>query len=527
LQKARACRGPFHVLGKRYHLYIRTFSDMSFHLRAWYSALVRRVRSIVPDVIRKPFLLTSIGAMLSVTALYLPLLWWVVFVSFIPFVHAIRISSRKESVILGGLFGSILLGSATIATLWAELPEYGQSFGALTSTLLVFLSWLLFFVPLVPTVIAWAFTVSLVKNIRTASLIGLSVLWALLECSRMFIFNIATFTPQVDNPPFFSAGAVGYLLADNESWLQLASIGGVYLLSAVVVLVNLLLYLILARKNRKLLSAVVSVLVLISIFPFVAIRAVLDGQATKTVTVGVFSLYPDDVAQDNQRYESTADNSPSTTLDLVVLPEGVATSTITLFVSETHMRPDTVILSTRPQIGAGLRTNTAYIETKEDARSVPVRAKRILAAQGEYVAGLFLFFAEVFRVQPEKPIQHIYGGKWSSSFLAGTEAQVSVLFCVEVLAPGFGRQLVLSDEAQILALPMSHRQFRGAPTLKPDTLRFIKVRAVEAGVPIVASGKLTPGYAIDRYGRVIATVGNDGVTEFASVQLPFLSTDPL
>lgn len=465
--------------------------------------------------------------MLVVIAFYGPCFWWAVFFALVPFIHALRTArSLKRALLLSVLFGSVLLGGATVATLWAEPPAYVGEFGATMHFLLVVASWLLFFVPLIPTVVAWTFVAYSVQKLRIFSALGLSVLWALLEWSRMYLFNIATYAPGVDNPPFFSAGALGYILADNSSWLQLASLVGVYGMSAVVMFVNILFYMLLRLQSMRSLAVLTAVLVTVSVFPVVLIRDALDGQTRTPLTVGIVSLYssPSQLPLATTTTWSTQ-NELTQTIDLVVLPEGVATSTVSVVIPQRLVRDDTVVLSTRGQERGEVFANIALAQMIGSNSSVPVRAKSILAGQGEYITGVFLALAKGAGVYSEELAHHFTTGTWSNSFTAGpSSTPVSVMFCVEMLAPGFGKDLAKRDESYLLAIPMSHRQFRGAPTLRIDSLRFLKVRAVEANIPLVASGNATPGYAINRYGQVKKEVGRGGSSEATYAVMEVLST---
>jgi hypothetical protein len=89
-----------------------------------------------------------------------------------------------------------------------------------------------------------------------------------------------------------------------------------------------------------------------------------------------------------------------------------------------------------------------------------------------------------------------------------------------MMAPGLGKRLAKEEGSDALLFLMSHGSFRPAGTLRADTLRYLKVQAAEAGLPLAASGDETPAYALDRFGRVIATFGEDGRTESGVVALP-------
>lgn len=480
---------------------------------------------VIAIVLRNPILLAGIAGALVICAAYAPSAWWLMFVALVPFIHAVRGASPRTLVLVGCIFGALLIGSATLATLWASVPGYAGAFGTTEGYVLVLSSWLLFFVPLIPTVIAWAFLAASIRSFGLWAAAVLSAAWVFLEWSRMIIFNIATYAPGVENPPFFSASALGYVIADNSSWLQLASLGGVYLMSGAVIGVNLMAYLFLRRKQWIRLALLGGSVLVISIVPIASIRASYATPSDEELTVGFVSLTSAWLHTEGRADIPFRMNEMPGALDLVVLPEGVSTTSVPLLFPQEAIRDDTVVLSTHSNLRGGILGNIAEVQKAGDTEPSLVRAKRILAAQGEYISGAFLLLARVTGTYTETLSHRMTSGSWGGPFMVGTErVPVSVLFCVEMLAPRFGKTQSTHDESALIALPMSHLQFRDAPTLKKDTLRFLKVRAVEAGVPIVASGNATPGYAIDGFGQILAEVGVDGISGSQVATIRTLST---
>jgi apolipoprotein N-acyltransferase len=340
----------------------------------------------------------------------------------------------------------------------------------------------------------------------------------------MYLFNIATYAPGVDNPPFFSASFLGYLLADNTAFLQLATIGGVYLMSFVVISSNLAFYLITyvrsSLRSRRV-FALIGILTAVSFIPVAQIRDALSTKAPHdAITVGLMALYASDQPTYSHEVNTAVAALAAQSPDLIVMPEDAVYTA-----PETDREGTVSILGSGLDSFGGLHENMAYVRTIQDKAITTVRSKSVLAAQGEYIIGVFVWLAEHtnlsealgrFRATGIHTATH-----WGRALIVGADGiPISVAFCVEMLKPYLAADIVHEQGSALVAFMLSHSQFNHPYTLRTDTLRFLKVRAVEAGVPLVASSRATPAYAIDASGRVLASFGVDGTSEWGTITLP-------
>jgi apolipoprotein N-acyltransferase len=208
----------------------------------------------------------------------------------------------------------------------------------------------------------------------------------------------------------------------------------------------------------------------------------------------------------------------------IVLPEG------SRFLSRKHsggtpILGDTLVVDSWTTNAGSGSVNVGYGGAPDGRIYAAIRAKRMLTPQGEYVIGAFVvagtFFGHGDLLRTISEGLRIRSETWGDAVaIPGTDARASVLFCSEMLAPGFGKQLVREEGSDALFFLLSHGTFRPSRALRADTLRFLKVQAVEAGVPLFASGDQTPAYALDAYGRVAASFGTNGRTGYGIVALP-------
>lgn len=91
------------------------------------------------------------------------------------------------------------------------------------------------------------------KNYKDSLLLApaLPLLWVATEISASFIFSIFTIGAHIAPNTNFSFGYIGYILANNSITLQFAYLGGVYVMSFVVIFVTTLLWLFLNIDKTK------------------------------------------------------------------------------------------------------------------------------------------------------------------------------------------------------------------------------------------------------------------------------------
>lgn len=110
---------------------------------------------------------------------------------------------------------------------------------------------------------------------------------------------------------------------------------------------------------------------------------------------------------------------------------------------------------------------------------------------------------------------HRPGARWATGRAAGRT--LLVLICYESMyseaalaarAEGAELLAVLSDDAGMRWSPMARTHAEQA-----------KLRAIEAGLPLIRAGQIGPSYAVDAYGRLVATLGH-GEIGVLSAELP-------
>ncbi len=471
------------------------------------------------------------SGVLVLVAFYVPYAWPLIFVALIPLLHGVYGARSRYGAFGAGLLAGMVIVGGTTWWMFSTTTLPGSiGLSPLTNGIAVIVSWLLIMLFTAPFVGVWALLARSLEVPKMFDAIAVSLLWVMAEYARMYGFNIVTYAANVTNPPFWSTGFVGYVLADSESWLQLASLGGVALMSLMVIGTNILLYTFMRQwtLSRARLTVIASI-VLVSLLPLGSIRASLDALPVHEISVGLVSLYSS--ATESEEHSTVSATDQKTHIaelveegaTLIVLPEGSRFHTASSSVQETITFEGPVIVDSGAS-STFQNTNSfwAYATDQSGTELVPLRTKMVLTPQGEYLIEIFyqfLFLIGKGDIAERFEQRYLLTNGDIGHPLILKDIRASVLFCFEIFAPEIGRTLVTEQETDLILTMVSHVRFTHSLLLEKDTFRFVRVRAVEARVPLVMSAKQTPAYAFDQYGRVLATIGHTRVSEHAVVRV--------
>lgn len=474
----------------------------------------------------KYFVLTLgfFSGVLLVIASRVPGAWPISFMALLPLLVAVARSTSRMQIFLCGMFAGVPMMGAALWWLFDALPlppAFGDISPALGLTT-VGVSFVILTLAFGALIGGWTLFAYALRQWRFG-LVAAAVSWLAFEYLRMVAYNLLTFAPHVYNPPFFSAGFVGYPLADSLGWLQFAAVGGVYMLGLAVVLGNLLAYRILLVPHRRVVLAVsfVALIAVVHVAPFASFMELLRNEVPRhTITVAALSLRTPANADPVIRAPAEATmldfvrQASYAGADLVALTEES-----NLFAPFSERTPygtiggrqrTTVVDSGTVLLEDGTRVRRAIAADTLGIDSGLFQDKRILTPKGEYLPTLLSSI--VTGLGGEKYLDR-FAAKRNYSLgqngFPGAVAGVkfSVLLCIEAMQPGLAAQVVREQKSDLITILASHAWFGVSPALAQDTYRQARIQAVEAGVPIVRSADFAPAYVFDRYGRVVASGG--------------------
>jgi apolipoprotein N-acyltransferase len=494
-----------------------------------------------------PILLGLFSGILLSIAYRVPGFWPLSFIALIPLLEAVfqagHLSHQRSSYghyelrdvfIAGSLAGFCVIGTSIMWVFSADaLPNAVGISSIFAQFTFIGLTWLLTTLVMGILVGFWAVLVRCLKPRYILDAGAVAALWVAAEYARMYSYNLLTLSSTIHNQPFFSTGFIAYPLMDSDSWRQLASLGGIAFLGFLVVLINVFFYECLQIKNRKkriLWTGVLVALILaITFAPLISIREHFSSQHPGTqLKIAVLSVATPVPGSEVtiETYQNQAVGFASSAIaqgaNAVLLPEDSRFINLGLpEISKIIGSSNAVIIDTSPITQPdGTRPAESFAETTHGVALI--RDKAVFTPQGEYIPSLFQIF--LMAIGESKALETFnvdrnfaQGNVNSPAALDGIHA--SLLFCLEVLTPDFGKQLVTGQGSKLLLVPSSDSTFDYSPSLRQDVLRWNQSQAVTAGVPVAESDDLGPGFVLDKYGRIVTEVGKNGVPGFTIVSL--------
>jgi apolipoprotein N-acyltransferase len=349
-------------------------------------------------------------------------------------------------------------------------------------------------------------------------------LWTVLQYAQLWGFAVVTTRDFSLAGAHFSPTFVGYALADFSPLLQLAAIGGVYLLTFVLVAFAFLLAHVVCSvtmPRMRLYGAAftlgcIAIFALDHVHPFVRAKENEAPSRRLALVTTYFAVKsPRTTDEQMERARITEDvlrdwAHANPVPDIVVLPEANDFFVLSgreprTFSEELFGRRVAFVDSGPQKDGTGER----YVQMRfyEAGATDPLtHGKAFLVPQGEYSIWLFVKLLDLIGVsQEERRVlaeRTIVPG--ADAFVASVAgARVAALFCTEVLSPTLFRSLA-EEGAELFLNPASQTWFHGSRVVEHMTNTHAKVRAVENGRYTVMVGNDVPSVVFSHRGDVIA-----------------------
>lgn len=446
----------------------------------------------------KNILLASLSGGLLVLCFPYPDQGWLVFFALTPLLLVTSVEPPSKSLLYGWLAGSVFFGGVCY---WVAI------YGALP-----FIVMMLFFGLFVA---AFAGLASfLAARLRPVlSLLAIPALWITLEVARS--------EGGLFSYPF---GGLGYALHGLKPALGVASLGGVYLVSYVIVLVNTGLAEIVRAvkekdKNKALrISATVAVILTISAAAGLGVRTGRDGSDESRFTVAIVqaSIPQDEKWLVSKRaeimafYEKLVKRAALGSPDLIVLPEAALpayvsdSSSLVKRLAGWARETGIPILAGVPLMEDGRARNTTTLYDKY-GRKIGRYAKMTPALFGEYVPWRPLSEAVYPRLAEIKDITS--GSKqtvFSVDFDKAGPVDFGTLLCSESLYERLMNGLAEKNAAAVFVLTNDAWFYSTAEA--EQHFDMTKMRAAETGKPIVQAANTGISGFIDSRGETAGTI---------------------
>ena len=343
----------------------------------------------------------------------------------------------------------------------------------------------------------------------------------------------------------FTIGNIGYILADHSFFRLLASVAGLYGLTALVISLNLIFFY-LFKKSRWQLVLIIITLIFIS--QFITLPRLTTNQSIKTAIITTdyadkeiyFDEKPKIIFTDlAQKIEFLLQQFPS--LELIVIPEDSR-----LFVSGTKITNDhpldldvlhfqsilinknvTLIDSARLYLPDHDNAQTIIMALNTKNMTTDFSYKSLLAPVGEYIPYSLSYILKTLGYDQELQNYHQKRGVVSGKptlITADKNYQLGVLLCSEIISPYLYRDLTKAG-ASILINPSSLSLFNNSNSISLMTKRMAQIRAIENNRYLIISANSSTSYVISQTGQVLSK--NKNPNNYIVYDIPIIKSKTL
>ena len=334
---------------------------------------------------------------------------------------------------------------------------------------------------------------------------AIPILWVLTEILASFSFSVFTIGEHIVPNANFSFGYIGYILANNPITIQFAYLGGVYLMSFVVIFVTTLVWVFLnidksQIKNLIILAvfdtAWIATLILILIFKPTAVET--DYQYSVAVIETEFSasvFKSEELFMARQEALSEAiKEAMKLNPTHIVLPEDsrLLDPNFTVPQTKTYLNfaynyDGVLIDSGRKEYENGSVLRAMIYDGK--ANEIYQTDKQYLVPQGEFAPYLYTslisqFMSKDTLMKIKKQFSYRPGPLVSQAKLPANIP--AILFCFESVSPVGVKKITKDREVPFVVHPLSHSWFNEAVIFWHQLDNMLKVQAVWNQVDIVS-----------------------------------------
>lgn len=482
---------------------------------------------LTPGII---FLLPIFTALLLISAFSFADFYWVIFFSLVPLFFFIQKCSLKKTAFLGGLISGFIFYGYLISYFFSSYPLDWAGINSSWGLLFIFLSWFVCALTLALPFGLFGFGMKIAsRNFGFLGVWTTPALWVIFEYLKSWSLAIVGMGPGFVLGPHWSIGHLGYALANNLKLLQLAGWGGVYLLTFLVVIVNALIFGIVAdwqkENGRKPVFLKAGTLILILVAAFVlgewelGRKGEFSENNPRVIKVALVqtdfpSAFREDFSSLHSRLEALLSlieriKDKQEHFDIVVMNERHHfINLLSRIQPQVDIRkffadfPSVVFVDVKTGLTGSKQSSLLFFLEPKTLRIIGEQEKIMLLPGGEYMPYLMRLFALL-----------IGQTDWLEDFLSirgyekGDKLNVvdsefgkfGGLLCSELLSPVLYHSLA-KEGAELLVNVASDSVFRGNPILLSQNLAMAKVRAVESNRYFLQATNAGYSYIIDNKG---------------------------
>ena len=456
-----------------------------------------------------------------------PFLNFLSWIALIPLLFFVEHENSKRKIFLAGFItGFIFLGMAV--WLFDLLPlNYLGINNNILGFLILFFSWVAVASVLASFIGLFSLGYSLLKRNWKWDILLIPCLWIIFEYLRSWSFSIFLAGKETLFGPHWTIGNLAYSLAQNPSVRFLASIGGIYLVSFLVVFLNFSFFFLIKRiiKEKIVLNRIIYFLIILAISGLISISYFpphffpqkTNEERNKTIETTVlqtkfspfFNQTKESVKQEFQTklqlLKDTASFFPNS--KIIVFPEDsrfLKQKNSKELLTEIFQDKEILLIdSSRTETPDGIKSITTFYDIQKGV--ITDYEKLLLAPTGEYLPYIFripAWFIDRDWVGKFEKSRGYKKGKEMVIFSTPKDWKGGAFLCSEIFSPELHRKMT-NQGAEVLFNLGSLSFAHGSKIFDLQAQTTLQFRAAENNRYLVRATNFGTSYIIDNGGKIV------------------------
>ncbi len=450
---------------------------------------------------------------------------WLVWIGLVPLLWSLASLKNFSSSFKTGYLAGFVYFCFTFLWFWGAYPlkalAIDNRFWALA---LITTVWLMTSAGMA---LFWGLLAGLFKKVEPAiswtALLVFPSVFTFFEYLRSFFLSLLWNAPGAIYGPHWTAGNLAYALNNSPPALFISSLVGIYGLTFLIALVNVLFFLLLEHRQIKK-SILWAVLILTGTFlPFYGPPLSSQEKIEATIIQTRIPSQPNYSAQEQlanfrkqlELLNKVSQKYPETSL--VVFPEGSDffsslsllgnTQSLSRYFDKLFPSPAIILDNLKAAESSFFKSKTIALDSKNGP--LDFYEKRLLTPGGEYVPRFFRQLDQLLGLNSAvlQQVREFRPGEVPSPIIPTSNFSFRPLICSDISSPSLARARAVPD---IFTVQASFGFVDGSPMLIAQTRAMARFRAAESQRALVFSSNFGPSFMLSPQGKVLRETKNSG-----------------
>lgn len=497
---------------------------------------------------RKTWILPAVSGLLFALA-YPPYnLEFLVWIGFIPLLILLKTYNFKlKTLFISGLLAGFIFFAIVMKWLWAVYP---LNWTGIESTAAgFFIIGLIWLISALGMALSWGlaiFTTGKINQLRKYTLLIIfPSVFVLTEYIRSWFFGLLWLGSGTLWGPHWTIGNLAYSLHNNPLFLKLSSFIGIYGITLIIALINILIFFILFSQKASYLKKIGAAILIILILSYLPKFTIADTnyEARDTIPLAVIQTkvpsdinYPIDKQLEDFKKQLSLLKETSKIYPqpkIIIFPEGANFfKNLSIFLDvkgvkeffENNFKEPTLIVdnSRLPDEFGQIKSRVIYLDTRKGV--LDIYDKQFLTPVGEFIPYHLKLLVNLFSKETLNNFSAVreFSKGTRPPQLIESNFKTGALVCSEIFTPQLFRKLSSQNPDFLIAMT-STGLFKGTEDLLKQDLAIVKFRAAENNKYLILSTNDGYSYTLTNTGKIQKISQNKDFQLFTDAVVPLKS----